>query len=198
MPRGKPGNPYIHKDPLDEATIAVKSALRNISNLTITDSSARRIAERAVRAYLTVRGENNFGSRMKPSTLRIYEMEVGDIIEVEATCKANLHGQFKTIRQKTGIDDLKWKTEQVRPGVWRIERRPNGSYNLFKRPEHNPKAMFLAEIPLGEWRKFPGVKEPNRINTDFTKNKARAILKDNTADWRARTIDGVVEITRIR
>jgi hypothetical protein len=198
MPRGKPGNPYIHKDPLKEATDAVYHAVRNIAMVSISPRVAERIAERAVRAYLTARGENNFGNRMKPSTLRLYEMEVGDIIEVEATCKANLHGQFKTIRQKTGNDQLKWKCEQISPGKWRVERRENGTSQMFKRPYHNPKAVFLAEIPVGEWRPFPLAKEPNRINTDFTKNKARAILEDNNADWRARTREGVVEITRIR
>lgn len=178
------------------------ASIKNIAMIHVSEKVAERIAERCVRAYLTARGENNFGSRMKGSTLRIYEMEVGDIIEVEATCKANLHGQFKTIRQKTGNDSLKWKCEQISPGKWRVERRENGSTCMFKRPYHNPKAVFLAEIPVGESMIYEGLPESNRICNDFTKNKARAILKDGgfegNAEWRARNLgDNRIEITRL-
>lgn len=199
MPRGHPGNPYIHKDPLREATLAVQASIRNLVGFTPNPKQAERVAERCIRAYLTTRGENNFGNRMKPSTLQIYEMEVGDVIEVEATGKHVLHGQFKTVRMKTGIEDLKWKCEEISPGRWRVERRPNGSWNRGKNPLNTPKAVFLAGIPPGETRFYEGATDAFQLISGYLKNKAREILGNQDVDWRAKRVVGKgYNVTRIR
>lgn len=197
MPRGKPGNPHIHKIPLEEAAHAVKASVKNLTGHTVTDNVAQRIAERVVRTYLIAKGVENFGSRMKDTTVAIMELEVGRSIEVEANCKANLHGQFKSIRRRTNNEDLKWRVEQIKPGLWRVERRGDGSYNKGKSPTRNPKAVWLASIPINGHKVFEGEKAFEIIN-DFTKNKARAVLDNNEAEWKAKTIPDGIQVTRIR
>lgn len=198
MPRGIPSlHPPIMSEALNEATIALAQALAHVMGIHPRGNMSR-VAERVVKAYLVSSSQLRFGSRMKPSTKEILAMEVNDIIEVEALSKQQLHGQFKTVRKKMNNPEMKFKCEQLRPGWWRIERRIDGSWNKYKAPERNHKALFLSELLLGdEGRVFPA-KKAFDIISDFTKNKARQILKDNNAEWRAKTVLGGILVRRIR
>lgn len=188
--------PAVRQELQDE----VRAAIRNVLSVSLPDHQVSRITDRFLAAYRRA-AMGKTGTRLKDTTYEIMALEVGEAVEVEASCKANLHGQFKTIRRKLVEPDRKWRVEQVRPGVWRVERRPDGAWNLKKSPLRNPKAVFLANLQLdGRAETYPGVTKPNQIINCHTKNKARDLLGDKNAEWSAytSTVNGVVYVRRTR
>jgi hypothetical protein len=176
----------------------VRAAIRNVVSVMLPDHQVVRITDRFITAYRrAMMGKT--GTRLKATTYDIMALAVGEEIEVEASCKANLHGQFKTIRRKLNEPDRKWRVEQVRPGVWRVERRPDGAWNLQKSAYRNPKAVFLAALTVGgAARTYPGLAKCHQILNCHTKSKARTLTGDVTADWSGKTTSQGVTIRRTK
>ena len=186
------------KSGLDRAEEAAQQSIRTLIGTRVS-GNFRRIAERVLIAYFEDTSLRS-GSRIKDTTEEIMHMEVGATMEVEATCKANIHGQFNTARKKLDNPDAKWKIEPISHMLWRVERVPDGSYVKRKDPKRNGKALFLAEIPLRRKRLFPErLPKCNHLVNGFTKDRAREILQDPNADWKGRTIaSGHISVTRIK
>lgn len=187
----------IPKHALNYVAEEMSLTARSLFGRAITPGEARRLAERAVRAYrFAMAGKT--GSRVGNTTNVLMMLKVGESVEVEATCKQNLHGNAKTARRLMSNPDLKFRFEQVEPFVWRVERRPDGAFNLNKSPERNAKAVFLAGIKVGEAKQYIGLKKSNQIVNDFVKNKARLILKDKQANWTGKAYARGVTVRRLK
>jgi hypothetical protein len=187
----------LRKHALDYAAQETERSIRNLLGRTVSSEQCRRIAERTIRGYnFAMAGKS--GSRVGHTTNIIGMLKVGESVEVEASSKANLHGSIKTLRRLTSNPELKFRFEQIEPFIWRIERRPDGAYNLNKAPERNAKAVFIASVPLGGTKRYTGLRKTNQILNDFTKNKARLILNDLTANWKGKRYSRGIEIRRVK
>lgn len=189
----------IRQPALSVATESLERSLLAVMGVKVRGNT-RRVAERVIGDYLKACAEDTLRSRMKAETLAMMHMEVGEEIEVHATCKQNLHGQQKTIRRKTGNPRMKWRVTDLGQLRWRVRRMPDSDdVQLGKPAEWNAKAVFLADLKAGgPPGTFENVRRPFDIIGAFNKNKAREILGDYNAEWKTKTIDGTLWVWRIR
>lgn len=188
----------ISRPALVEATEALERSLASALGIRPRGNIAR-VAEHTVTAYLRARAENTRQNRMKAETVALMHMDIGDEIVIWAKCKQNIHGQFKSIRLKMQNQDMKWRIVEEKPFHWRVRRLPDDGNIQHKPAEWNPKAKFLAALPLGgDYEIYPGLKKAHEIIAGNHKNKAREILGDLNAEWRSLRVPEGIAVKRIR
>lgn len=186
----------LNHDALAEATDVLRSSMRSAFGVELRGNYAR-VAERVITTYLEGRADKEW--RLSENTRILLRMKVGEEVYLAATCKQNLHGAMKTARKKMNCLTAKWRIEEVRSEYWRIVRLPDGANAMKRDPMRNPKAVFLAAIPVGQARVWLSGNKSWDVCNDNNKNKARAILQDPSANWRGRRLhEGGYEIRRIK
>lgn len=154
------------------------------------------IARRTIRSYLAAletqpkRGHD----RLREETKQMAALKIGEEAIFPPVPRSVMFARAVTARKLMNNPDARWDIRLDYSNHIVCTRRADGSAYQYD-PTRNPITVFIASIPLGESKTTTELNR-NSLSTHY-KLGARKILKCPTANWKCRTTNKGIKITRI-
>ena len=131
------------------------------------------------------------------TTTEIAALFPGQFLETKEMCRQAIHKRFNTARRMLEDEDAKWRIDKVEPGLIRITRLRHGE--AYQRDVKSAKVYEIASLRVGESKIAEHIKSTRSTGALGTNHKisARRLLGNDSADWRLRSTNQGVRITRI-
>lgn len=189
------GEPQMQTAPFNTAAIELARGMASVGHAAPT-VVVEALARRTIRAYLKhARAIREPKHNTAPETRMLAAMAIGEVQEFPPADNSLYRSRMITARKLMENPDATWRVLRHRDGQpVRIKRIHDGQRDYKATPD-NPRAVFLAALPVG-LPTFTDLFE-RRIEMWY-KLTARRILGSDDANWRLQCVQGRARVTRLR
>lgn len=188
------GEPALNRESLSAAISELKTAIDD-EGLSIEDKFIERLARRTIKTYLKAKDtvEPN-GRFIAIETRKLIAMPIGAIEVFRAVAPQVMRSRMKTARAKMHNPNARWAIHTMPDFRISVKRLEDGA-SYHHDPRRNKRACFLASLRIDETQITKILRNRQSLSTNL-KIAARKILGKDNADWKAKTVDRGIAVTR--